>query len=285
MIEPIWFLLGALLPAVAAGGVVGSLTRRVNPNAAWSAATALGFAIGYCATDGWPPFPPRESHHWLVVGLLPAALVAEALPPWGRAGRRGAWLVRAALLLGWPPLLLQSYLKYNWSPAQAALWLTALAAVGGVLFSSTAGASRQARGKPVVFALGLVAAATGILLMLSGSATLGQLGLALACTLGGAWAAMLVRGGDPPTVGLLATILLLMGLWANGYFYASLTPLRAACLCLAPLGVWLGRIPMIKGRPLQLGVSLAGVATPLSVALIDAVLAFAAEMNDPGVPY
>ena len=121
----------------------------------------------------------------------------------------------------------------------------------------------------------LAATGAGVTLLASGSAVLGQLGLTLAISLAGAWfAGILINGPVAQRGGLGVALILLAGLLINGYFYASLKPLHALVLAMAPLAAWVGQLPPIRRlKPWQAslvvviltGVVVAAVTAPAAI--------------------
>lgn len=291
MIPPTWFIGGFLLPAlivaavVAVTALVGGRTLAVG----WALGVAAGFVVGFHATTGWPAVPPRESHQWLLVVLLPVAVVVTALAVGPGVPRWLPWGLRVAVAFGGPAVLLQSYLRYTWSMRDAAVWLVGLGMAWLVLWALLMRLSpRRSVGAALPWALVLVAGATGLTIALSGSQTLGQYGLALAGALaGGAAVATLWRRALPAVGAIDVATVLLAGLWLNGVFYAELTWLNAALLAVSPAMLWLGEVgPFRGGRPWrQVTARLVGVAVPAGLAVALAALAFAREMAQAGGGY
>ena len=105
----------------------------------------------------------------------------------------------------------------------------------------------RARGPSSPICLIITFGGVALVLGMSGSALLGQLGGAVAAALGAAallafWRPSfgLGRGATPVLVTLLAGLLL------NGYFYAGLMLPCAALLALSPLAAWVGELEGIR---------------------------------------
>jgi hypothetical protein len=104
-------------------------------------------------------------------------------------------------------------------------------------------------------------------MMLSGYATGGPLGFALAAALTGAVAASCVLSGPPDAVGLLSVgIVGLFALLVSGRFFSELVLLNAALLFFGPLLCWLLELPprfnglgkvLLAAAPIGLAVLLA----------------------------
>lgn len=290
MITSTWLLHGAAIPALLCAAVVflAGLVLRAHPwvvtGWAWPVAIASGFAVGYYATDGWPPLPPTESQHWLICVVVPLALIDCIVIDAFESRKSLQWVSKILLAAGTPPLLLQSYLQYSWQLREATIWLGSLSVAILLLWWLLDHLRDRAAAPGMMWILVLNAGATGLVLMVSGSNLLGQLGLAFAATLLGGSIASLALPRDlaaPASTGLI--VLILAGLWLNGYFYAELTPLNALLLAGAPLAAWITQAPVISqltGLKL-LFIRLAIVAGPLLVALVLATIKFNQAMSDP----
>ncbi len=293
MIEPLWLLLGLLLPAVASVAVLLATRHRRCP--AWlsqsgpSLAIATGFVVGYTATYGTPVFPPVESQQWLLTAVLPATLIVSILGAINTVPSPIAWIGRLALALGTPPLLLQSYLRYTWSTGQAFTWIASLGvaiATVWALLSRLDAKYAQAqtpstRWWPLLLAI--VAGGTGIAIMMSGSQTIAQLGLTLAAVL---VAVLILPGGSdqrtPRSSPIDIPFAVLVGLWLNGYFYAELLAWHTALLVLASLMPWVGLIPALRNRPpwQNTAIRLIATAIPIIIVIATAAIRFNREMTD-----
>jgi len=278
------FLLKQLAPGLlAAAFVTGALLAlahwfwgRNSPAGAF--AVGAGYLAGHIAAAGWPALPPAEATQWLFYFAL-AGLLAGALDTSVRASslsRVGVWLLSSAILLG---LLLRIKIQSAWTAPQSILWLTALAAVTLVLTTSLLKIARPNAG--AIFTLlvaAIVCGGTGIALVLSGSLLLGQLGFVLAAAVGVALlAAWFFREMPLATGAVPVIVLLLIGLWVSGYFYADLPALSAVLFALAlvlpaffPSIDWNAAIPwkalLLRGSavafPVAVGIFVAFRASP-----------------------
>ncbi len=296
MIEPSWWVGGVVLPA-AVGALLGWATRLAGlwgasagtgPGFALNVGLAVGYMTGYIATMGHPPIPPAESQQWLVVVLMPIALAIAAVG----AGRRvprwigyGLWLLFA---LAVPPVLLQSYLKYNWSGQAAAGWLASLGGAGAVQYVLWRYHAGRVPSWAGVLLLMIAAGGTGVVLMVSGSVVLGKLGLMLGSVLLGLAAACLlpwgsggVAGGAGSGVGV--AVVILIGLWINGYFYASVDAINAVLLACAPVAGLVGDVPPLRRRGgiARVIVRVLAVSAPIAVAVARAGVAFSRAAGEP----
>jgi len=269
------FLLGMALPAVVSGTVLLVTWRRRPPLAGgrWSGAVALsiGYVAGHLGIAGLPPFPPIEATQGLAYLALAAMMLGlvDALCRKNPAWRR--WGLRLLLAGATVWLLLRSILSLAWMIALSVALLAFWAQLE-VLAERQPGA-----GLPLL--LLVVTAATSVILLVSGSALLGQLGGGLTAAIAAsgvvAWRSptfSLSRGATPVVSVLLA------GLWLNGSFYAE-TPLTSvALMALSLTAAWVGQAErvqrlarwqanLVRGGavliPLVLAVVVAFIASPL----------------------
>jgi len=297
MIEPAWFFWGLVLPAAISAVVLYLWSRGFGTwqwaGAGWSLAVVPGFVAGYVATYGWPKIPPIESQEWVLVVLVPVAAAISAVAAWRGRGSSAIWAARWLVAVCAAPLLLQPYLKHQWSGMEALLWLAGIGVAVAGQWVSLAGlearSSAKTEGAPkggwFEWVLAGTAGGTGVVILLSGSQTLGQLGLTLACVL----AAGGVAGwfGPCPEVRVGRTdvpVVVLIGLWMSGYFYAELAILHVILLMLAPHAAWVGDIPKIRRMPPWQGMAirLLAVGGVVLAAVILAVVKFRQEAMGNG---
>jgi hypothetical protein len=263
-------LLGVVLPAAVALAVF-VLARTWRRDSLGRIGTVLaiggGYLAGHLALRGWPPFPPAESTQWLVflvllVTFLGAVDVTSRVPDWVR------WAVRAAVSLAVPCLLLQPLVDHAWSPAVAMQWisLTALAIFASWSFLDWLASRTHGATLPLV--LLIVSVGTSLVLLFSGSASLGQLAGVLAATMGVSLLLAFLRPGFSLGHGAVpVAMVLLAGLWINGKFYAEVPTASAAMLILAPAAIWGVQAAVSKSsRPWQ-EVAIRSVAVSIPVLL------------------
>jgi hypothetical protein len=267
---------GVLLPVlVAAAVLLAGLRPWRRPGAegrggwwgAWALAAAF-FAASW-ALRGRPHLPAREATEWIPWLAVPAA--AAALPLARRLPGWGTWLARGALSLALSVLLLLPLLRHTWSAGAGTAWIAGLAAAVLLLWWALEGLAARLRDPSVPLVLLGVASGSGAVLMLSGSALLGQLAGALAAALGPLWLvswwrkdAGLGRAAVPVVVVVLA------GLWMAGRFYADLPAASAALLALAGPAAWTVLLPPVRRLALwaRLAIGAAAVIVPLAAALV-----------------
>ncbi len=291
---------GAAVLAALVCLLFGGASRRPRPG--WMAA---GGALGVGAAvyvGAWllklaPHFPPREDADRFLLILLPAAvgveLMAAVLP------RRAAWLawaLRLVVAAGAARVLLHdsTYITDSagpgtreWSPTETWLILGLLAAALSTAWAMLDYQAARNAGRMTVLVLSITSAAAGVVVMLSGYASGGQLGFPLA----GALAAVTIvslAAGEPPNlsgaigVGLVA----LFALLCVGRFFGNLTTLNALVIFSAPLLTLVAELllPTRLGVPLRrFGQALLSIV-PLAVVLILAVQKFNADSRRPTTP-
>ena len=160
----------------------------------------------------------------ILLGLLESRSRGHTLVRWG--GR--------LLFSGFIPwLLLHATLKYRWGTIEGMMWVVGLGALTLVFFlvlDTLTGRLSGVSSPPILL---IVTLGSSVVLVLSGSALLGQLAGILASALGASlitawWQPKLIPRLDrdvrfAPLAGEGVTVVavLLVGLWLNGYFYAE----------------------------------------------------------------
>lgn len=292
MIETTWFTSAAwiaLLASLAALLLTARPWRPVTPGraaAAWTLAVFAGFFLAgaiHLLVKGERPFPPRESVHFLIFYLAPFAAAAQLIAGLPRMPGWARFLIAAVVVAATPPLLLQSVLRNSSSETLArnlksCLDLALGMGAGWLLLHHALRTSIAGRG--AWLAIFLVAGATGLTLLASGSMILGQLGLSLSLTMLGAVLAS--RGlRDPQSIapGLGLAYVLLAGLLMQGQFMAELNPTRALALALTPAAAVTAGALVSSGRwRWPAIVAMLVVATVLAAAI--AVPALLQAMHD-----
>jgi hypothetical protein len=235
-----------------------------------------------------PHFPPREDFDRLLLIVLPAAVVAETIAAgWNRAG----WVPRGVVAALAAPVLLYGSVYVTdlsgpgsraWPPQKACLIFAALAALLLAAWKALDRlAIRMAGPTPLLCVTGAVLG-SGAVVMLSGYATGGQMGVPLAAGLGGVALGSLAAKGKPGCESALGVgVVGLFALLVVGRLFAGLTDLNAALLFAAPLLGWLPEFLRTR-RGVRLAVGLTLAALPVVVALVLAQQKFAADSARPG---
>jgi hypothetical protein len=276
---------GAVLPLVVSLAVL-ALTRRRRAAAgtpsAWGGALAVGggYLAGHAALAGGPPVPPLERVDWLWCLAAAAVLVctvAGLVAPrdWLRWGLRAP--LGAAVLV----LLLLPLLK-TWGRGETTAWLAGLGAAALVLWAALDAVVARGPGTGAPLLLVVLALGSSLVLLVSGSAVYGQLGLALTASLAGSLAAACWTPSLLPPRGLATVVgVLLPGLWLLGYFYAEVPAASAALLAAALPAAALVQVRPVRERLRPWQAVLVGVLVLLVPVTVAVVTAFTASPPDP----
>lgn len=216
----------------------------------WGAAVALatGYVAGHWGLAGGPLSTNNDISQMLLY-LAAAGGVIGALDALWRPPLLLRWALRLALCGASSWLLLRPLLAQGGPLLQHALALSTVA--GGMLaaWSVVDGAAESEPGPGLGLALLLWVVAGAAVLVMAGTAAVGQLAGALAAGLGGLW----VITWRWPAAGRLASAapvlaLVAVGQWAVGLFYAELPKASFVLLVLAPLGLVLVQLPLLARR-------------------------------------
>jgi hypothetical protein len=260
-------------------------------------AVAGGMGIGCWWLDIRPSSPPVEDKDRLLFVLLPAAGIVEILAvvlqrrPW--FGR----VLRLLLALPLPFLLLfgSGWLPAKWTPGgdptAPSTWTEQEALrnlVGlGILLAAVWGllvwAAQRAGGFVVPAALGLISAAAGVTIMLSGYATGGMIGLPFAGVAAGALLVCVLLARSHSMTGLVGIgTVLLFGLLMSGEFFGELTRTNFALLIAGPVLCGLIALPPVQKlkSAVRFVVVLVATLVPAGVAVGLAQRSFAAATDE-----
>jgi hypothetical protein len=266
--------------------------------AALAEVLAVGSGIGLgCWWLGFPPkFPPIEDRDRLLLVLLPAVGIVEIIA----ASLKRKWVgrvLRVLLALPIPLLLLfgSGWLPATWTPgadpSAPSTWtqqeaieiLSGLGALLAIVWSLSIWTAQRPGGYVVPTALGLVTAAAGVSVMLSGSASGGLIGLPFAGVAAGTLLVCLLVARTHPMTGVIGIgSVFVFGLLMGGRFFAELTNTNFALLIVAPLFCWLVALPPVRGfkAPLRFLIALAVCLVPAGVAVGLAVRDYSAETSE-----
>jgi hypothetical protein len=289
--DPVLILQQLLRAAgVAAGGalvvllVCGLPWRKPSAGRAavgWALGVALGFYAGCHALGVRPRWPPREDQDRFLTLLFPAAVAVEMLAAWPRVHRWIGWSMRFAVAALAVPILLHGSVYLNdppgpqsvrWSPAQAFLAITAMAwSLAGCWILCARLASRVP-GRSPAFCLALACLAAGLVVILTGSRSGGQLGIVLAGAIAGAGLASLVLPGALPASALGLGFVGLFAVLVGGRFFSELPTSTAVVVFFSPLLMWVPEVFYARRLPPWLrGLArVVVVAVPLAVVVYQA---------------
>ena len=260
------FLLAALPCLIGFVVVWASLRWKRAPNgnpASWPTAMAIGggMLLAGVLSSGLHG-RPTEAFDWLI--LLPAgAIIAGVLAHWIRG--LGVVLVAIGGVLS------------VWLQAASGTSLAeqvAMAAAPAVVYALLAPAVRRQNGTTLAASWLIVAAATTCVSMASTGIIFGKYTVALSAVVGGVLLAVLVtRKVNLSPGGLAAFLLIWTSLLVYGYEWVDVPRWRALVLLAAPLALWFGEMPGVRGRSpfLRSVITLACVAALAAGAAVPAV--------------
>jgi hypothetical protein len=268
----------------------GRSSRKTVAAATAVFATVSALYAGLWILDLLPHAPPREALDRLLLIVLPAAAVAELLA--AASGRIG-WVGRGAVAISVTPVLLWgSVYTTDLSGANSRAWSTAVtwgidATLGILLMAAWVLTNRLAArdgGRISLVSLAGTALGAGLVIMLSGYATGGQLAVPLAAGLAGiALGSVLRKSTEVNASAAGVGIVTVFGLLVIGRLFASLTTFNAVLLFVAPLCGWAAEA--MRSRPrFRAGLRLGLVALPVVVAMVLAQQKFASDSHPTGSP-
>jgi hypothetical protein len=282
---------------VAATVATAPLRRSRLSTLAEVLAVAGGMGIGCWWLGIKPNTPPVEDKDRLLFVLLPAAGVVEILAVvWQRQPWVGR-ILRLFLALSLPFLMLfgSGWLPAKWTPGgdptAPSTWTEQEALrnlVGlGILLAAVWGllvwAAQRAGGFAVPAALGLISAAAGATIMMSGYATGGMIGLPFAGVAAGALLVCLLFARAHSMTGMVGIgTVLVFGLLMAGEFFGELTTTNFTLLIAAPVLCGLLALPPVQGfKPaVRFVVVLVACLVPAGVAVGLAQRSFAAATDE-----
>ncbi len=242
---------GVLLPAGVSFLASWLLVRAVGRQRGRSLAIALGYVAGDVALRAPPPFPPIDSTQWLPFAALAAAVIDFLLLKRGSFPVR--WISRVLGAVLFSGFLLRPLIAHSWGIATGlSVSVLVAAALLGVAWAGDRLAAKWPSGT-LPIASGTSGAAA-ILLVLSGSALLGQLAGALAVAAGVLFFLPASGKGEEMGPRFLESpwSFLFVLLLASGYFYSNLWIDLAVLVALAPLAAFLGDWgPLARLSPLR----------------------------------
>lgn len=206
--------------------------RRGEETPLWPG-VAAGFAAGYLGIGGVPKSMPVEKWHWLLpIAVLGAVVGAlrnrESLPVWLRRNLSPALMVTVVLCTLLRPTTVQ---------------LLAYGVAAFFVEVTIDGDPKRTTARSFLSVVLVVATASAIALVVSGTMLIGQMAGALAAVAG----ACLVLAG-PLRVELRSAVplvaALFVALWMNGILFAELPIASAALLASAPLACWIADIAL-----------------------------------------
>jgi len=246
MPDPI-LALKAGLAALGAAAILlllgGALWRRPRPglsSAVAALAVGAGLVLGWRVFGLWPHWPPHEDLDRFVCLLMPTAILIELIAAIPRLPR---WLLRLSVAVGAGP----GPDSPGWQLREKIAIFAGLALALAGNWAALNTLARRTSDQAVSYLLILCCAATAIVLMMSGYATGGPLGLPLAGALAGILLTSLVLPRRLNVTGAIGVgIVGLFGLIVIGYYFNELTAAHSLALFFAPLLGWLPELPGVR---------------------------------------
>ena len=292
---------GLFLPAVVSGGfLIFARTlssqqdtlqaeKRETGFSNWLIAIAIGvgYIVGYLGLEGLPSFPPRLGVHWLcylaIIGLIVGGFWHFSL--WGRL------IAQVALAVILPRLLLAPTFKHTWGQFEGIIWWVCLAAVIFLFWHLVQQSfTTLISDASVPFVYFGLAGGTALILAFSGALRLAQHSGVLVALFAVSWILTLVlqRRSDsnwrvfPPSASSVV-VLLLAGIWMNGYFFEEVPTASAVLLLISLLFVHVGRIEAIQRLGVRRSalIQIAAIALPVLIA-IGVAIARSGLLGDSG---
>jgi hypothetical protein len=278
-LDPMLILAALAVAALVAAAVflLCSWPGRTIRTARTSAGGVLGVALGFYAGCWWlglrPHWPPREDQDRFLFLLLPAVVGVELLVAFAGRLPRLVWLLRLLVAAVAARILLHdtNYLTdlagpgtREWTTTQAWLVLGGLAAVLAGVWLALVWLARRRPGRSIPLAVALTCGGAAVIVMLSGYATGGQMGLPLAAALVGVLAASLMMRQPHLGDGVLGLgVVGLFALLVVGRFFGQLATGYAALVFFGLSLAWLPELPFLR----RVGPRLRGVARVVLVAI------------------
>lgn len=278
-------LMITLLPAGVAVGVLllGCKLRPVTKNRACLeggvGALSVGAAYiaahlarhGWPAADSWRQLEAWQWVFWLASAATVLALANGVVP--GRAWSR--WGLRIGLIATGLIVLLQPYWQHTWGSGTSVAWITGLATGFAVFWALVDRSGRHIEDTSWSFGVTTVCLGTGLVLLLTGSQRLSELGIVLTAAMGVMATAGLKPALRPLLVGVSGVFPVILGsLWLNAYFYSETSGATVLLLALALSAVWIDHLPPLArlGAAKLAAVRIGAVLTVVLVAVVPLIL-------------
>lgn len=290
MPTPSQLFFSLLLPAIICGGIyaiVAYLWKRDEKNGylqrVIAVALGIGYIIGYLGIESKLTFLPKEPIHWVFYFTILAMVISTFwhLSQWIRL------ITQFVFAIALPRVLLNSYFQYNtWGTLEGTIWWVCLS-VGILIFWNIVEQSFSAvpSKASIPFVYFGLSGGTALIIALSGSVLIAQHAGTLTALFAVIWILTIVLQRGPkfntdsnwealPISASPVVIILFVGVWMNGYFYAEVPAVSALLLVIAPVFAQVGQIKAIqrlgerKSILLQIGL----IALCVGIAIIIAVV-------------
>ncbi len=239
-------LAGVALPMVLTAGTLVAGWRALRhrhgarDSRSWAGPLAIGtgFTGGYWALFARPELPPLDAIEWLLL-LTPGLVLLGLLDSLGRARLQVRVISTAASVPASMLLLLWPLLKANDHDSRHVVLFAMVSALLIAWIAAMNALANRVSAMQLSAILFCAAAPAALVLLLSGSQRLGQIGGVLAATQLAGWIVNYAFG--PAAVGrgvILVFGILFGGLLLSGYSYAELRLADALILLASPMVAW-----------------------------------------------
>lgn len=249
---------------IKAGGLISNTTVAVIP--------AMAFSVGFWRLYGWPGWVPLDSTHWILHLVLICGVIGLM--------RKPNWLRRFLhLLLACisPWLLLRPIIQYDWTTHLAMAWITAYFLAILLQMALLEHLAENLETARLLMLLFLIAAATTVVMSLSGSLALAKIsGILTTILLTGYLLSRWLPKEHIASPLIPLVVLVLSMMWLSGFYFAELNAVNACLLFasvpLAWLGLWFKLDRRSAWQSLILHTCLVGL--PLAIAFTRALMLF-----------
>lgn len=275
-------------------GAPWAAPRARGRSVGWTVGVGAAFYVGCWMLDVRPEWPAREDQDRFLILLMPSVLAVEVVAAMGALPSRFVWLLRVFVAACAAGVLLHNsgYVadlagpgsrKWSTGVSLTILGGLGLAFVGVWLGLTSLASSLPSRALPVALALANGGAAVTV--MLSGYATGGQPGIALAAGLFGATVgSCFIASGEKSESVVGVGLAGLFAVLVSGHYFGELRALHGVVLFMAPLLSAIAAWPRIRAwRPAArctLQVTLVGI--PIVIVLYQAMQAFQQDYTPAG---
>lgn len=223
-----------ILPFVVSG-IAYFILRAIAPKIAVAGAVAAGYLAGHLALQGLPGLPPTSIFHALPY-LAVTALILPALETFWSKQLVIKWAVRFVIFLGLFLFILLRVIQNNWQLWESLVWLAGLT-LGLLMVWWVLEQLSQTEQSPALLltALVILAAGSSLTALATGSVKLGQVGGALAASLGTIM--LLSWFMKVEAIPYLVSVFIFVqgGLWLGATVFSKTPVLSATILALSPL--------------------------------------------------
>lgn len=265
-------ILSVAVPTALAVVLIGLAHRVWNRHASlasarWSLALApgLGALLAYTVVKSFPELPPSTASLWPVWMAVFAGVVASATGWMERVPVALSLMIRAALSLAVPYLVLKPILSSTLEGSTGMLWVGGTGLAIFAVWTSIEVRAAKMSGPAVPVALTLLGTGVATVLGTSGTALLAQATGGATAAFGVMAALSLLRRDLHVSRSVAGPAALLFGgLLLAGIHYSEVQLLPAALLGVAALALWAGSVPAL-GRGIWTAAAAHAVVTLLVV--------------------